>query len=168
MATKLLLIEDVLGLGRRGDLVTAKAGYVRNYLVPKKLAILADKKALGMQARLQEERLKKAVADKKDAELLAEKLKGKSITSFVKVDHDGHMYGSVSAADVARLLEEEHGIVVDKHTVQLKHAVKKTGTSPVALRLPEGIMAEITLKVYPEGFVEPEEVAAEEEKTPEA
>jgi len=156
MATKLLLIEDVLGLGRKGDLVQAKPGYVRNFLVPQKLAVIADKRALGMQLRLQEERQKKAVEDRREAELQAALLKDKSITTFVKVAHDGHMYGSVSATDVADLLLAQHGISLDKHAVQLKHAVKKTGVSEVTLKLPEGITVLITLKVYPEGYVETE------------
>src|SRR5689334_17894347 len=99
MANKLLLMKDVEELGRSGDVVSVKPGYARNYLLPQGFAVLADKKALKMQARLQEERRKKAVEDKKEAEELAQAIDGVTLTTIVKVDHEGHMYGSVSAHD---------------------------------------------------------------------
>lgn len=162
MATKLLLIQDAKHLGRKGDVVSVKAGYARNWLIPTKTAVPADKRTLRMQARLQEERMQKAIADKSEAETLAAHLEGKIIKTEVKVDHDGHMYGSVSAADVVRLLEEQHGIQFDKHAVQLKHAVKTMGVSPITLKLPEGVTAAITLKVIAEGAEEQEEASTEE------
>ena len=104
MANKLLLLEDVEALGRSGDIVGVKPGYARNFLLPQGLAIIADKRALRMQARLQEERRNRAIVDRKESEELAAKLEGQNLTTIVKVDHDGHMYGSVNVADVADLL----------------------------------------------------------------
>lgn len=164
MATKLLLIEDVEHLGRSGDIVSVKPGFARNKLIPGKSAVLADKSSLRMQARLQEERLKKAVEDKKDAELLAERLNGKIITTTVKVDHDGHMYGSVSANDVVHLIQEQLSIELQKRYVQLPHAIKKTGAVEILLKLPEGITSKVTLKVVAEGAEE----EAEEQEAPAA
>ena len=154
MATKLLLIKDVHGLGRTGDIVSAKPGYVRNFLLPQGLALIADKKTLGMQARLQAERQKKAAQDKKEAESAAEQLKEKCVTAFVKTDHEGHLYGSVSAADVVRLLQEQHAISVAKQAVQLKHPIKTLGVTTVSLKLPEGIIAQVDVKVLAEGTTE--------------
>lgn len=163
MATKLLLIQDAKHLGRKGDVVSVKAGYARNWLIPTKTAVIADKKTLKLQARLQEERKQKAIADKAEAEALSSDISGKIIKTEVKVDHDGHMYGSVSAADIVRLLEEQHNVQLDKHAVQLKQAVKSTGTHQITLKLPEGVTAAITLKVIAEGSEEQEEVASTEE-----
>lgn len=150
MATKLLLIEDVEDLGRSGDIVNVKPGFWRNFLSPNKLAVIADKNALRRQDRLKEERQKKAIEDKKDAEVTAEKLAGLSVSIIVKVDHDGHMYGSVSALDIANLIQEQKGIQLEKRSIQLKHPIKETGDHTITLKLKEGITATINLKISSE------------------
>src|ERR1700722_6063765 len=113
MRNQLLLIEDVEDLGRSGDVVSVKPGYCRNFLLPQKKAVVADKFTLRMQARLKEERAKRAESDRKDAEEVSRKIEGMVLAIEVKVDPDGHMYGSVSAMDIVRLLEKE-GIVIEK------------------------------------------------------
>lgn len=150
MATKLLLIQDVEDLGRSGDLVNVKPGYARNFLIPQQLAVVADKRTLKMQARLQEERKQKAIQDRADSESLAQKIEGIIISTNVKVDHDGHMYGSVSQADIIRLLNEQHGVELEKKNIALKHPIKEVGDVNVVIKLKEGISANVTLKVIPE------------------
>ena len=103
-----------------------------------------------MQAHLQEERQKKAVEDKKESEELAQKLEGLTVSTIVKVDHDGHMYGSVTQSDVVDLMQEQHSITVEKKCVPLKHSIKETGVYELDLKLKEGITAKVTLKVIPE------------------
>jgi len=152
--TKLLLIEDVEGLGRSGDIVAVRPGFARNFLLPQQMALLADKSALRMQARLQEERRKKAIHDKKEADELAIQIEGKVLTKIVKVDHDGHMYGSVSAVDVVHLFEEQANLSVEKRCLQLKHALKETGVFPLQVKLKEDVTASFTLKIVPEGSEE--------------
>lgn len=158
--TKLLLMEDVEHLGRRGDLVTVKPGYARNFLVPRSLAVVADKHTLTKQARLQEERKLKASEDRKDAEQVASRLVSTVLTIEVKVDHEGHMYGSVSAADIARLLEEQANIVLDKRAIALAHAIKTTGVHTVEFKLKEGIQAQAILKIVAEGAIDQVEAPA--------
>lgn len=149
MANQLLLIEDVEDLGRSGDVVSVKPGYARNFLLPQKKAVIADNFTLRLQARLQEERLKKAAVDKKEAEALAEKVQGSTLTVIVKVDPDGHMYGSVSTTDIARLFEKD-GIPMDRRNVLLMHPIKQLGIYPVQLKLKEGVPAQITVEVISE------------------
>ncbi len=156
MATKLLLVEDVDNLGRSGDIVSVKPGYARNKLIPSRAAVFADKKALRMQARLQEERRNKAIADKRDAELLAEKINGQIVTTTVKVDHEGHMYGSVAVSDILHLVQEQLSITLEKRYLHLPHPIKKTGLTEITLKLPEGIGARLLVKVLAEGAVEEE------------
>lgn len=151
MATKLLLIEDVEHLGRSGDIVSVKPGYARNRLIPMGSAVLADKNAIRRQARLQEERLKKAAEDKRQAEAIAKEIEGKTVTTVVKVDHDGHMYGSVSVADIVHLIEQQLSTALEKRWVQLKQPIKKTGLFNVLLKLPEGVVAACHVKVVAEG-----------------
>lgn len=150
MATKLLLVDDVDDLGRSGDIVSVKPGYARNFLLPRGNAIVADKRALRMQARLQEERKQRAIVDKQEAEALAAKFEGVSLSTTVKVDHEGHMYGSVTLADVAHLLQEQASIQLDKKLIQLKHALKETGVHTINVKLKEGVAASFKLKVVPE------------------
>ena len=150
MATKLLLIEDVADLGRKGEIVSVKSGFAYNYLLPQKFALLADKNALRKQVRLQAERQAKADLDRKESETIAQQLKGETVETTVKVDHEGHMYGSVSALDIVHLIKLKTGIDLDKKMVQLKHAIKETGVLTLPIRLKEGVEIEINLKVIPE------------------
>lgn len=165
MATKLLLIEDVEELGRSGDIVNVRPGYARNYLLPRGFGVVADKRALRMQARLQEERLKKAAIDKAESESAASAIEGITLMTIVKVDHDGHMYGSVSAHDIADLLLAQANIGVEKRSIALKHAIKETGVHQIPVKLKEGVKATFTLKVIPEGQVDIESAPTEAEKT---
>lgn len=165
MATQLLLIEDVEDLGRSGDIVSVKPGFARNYLLPKGLGVFADKNALRVQAKLQEERLKKAAEDRKEAEAQAAVIEGVTLTKIVKVDHDGHMYGSVSILDVIHLLEEEKKTGIEKKSILLKHPIKTTGIHNIQIRLKEGVEASFILKVISEEQVlqaEEQEVVSEE------
>lgn len=150
MATKLLLVDDVFKLGRKGEIVSVKPGYARNFLIPQGKALIADKRTVRMQERLEEERQKQAVIDKKDSEEFAKKLEGVSIEIIVKVDPEGHMYGSVTVLDIVKHLEEQKGIVLDKHWVQLAHPIKEIGVSTVELKLKEDVPAEFKVKVVPE------------------
>jgi large subunit ribosomal protein L9 len=159
MAAKLLLMEDVEDLGRSGDVVSVKPGFARNFLLPRGLAVVADKGALRMQARLQEAREKKAAEDKAEAENTAAQIEGVTLSTVVKVDHEGHMYGSVSAHDVAELLQAQANIAVEKRTIVLKHPIKTLGVHKIAVKLKEGVFAYITLKVMSEEGQEAEEAA---------
>lgn len=165
MANKLLLLEDVDGLGRKGDIVGARPGFARNFLLPQGFAIIADKSALRMQARLQEERQQKAIVDKKQSDEMAARIEGLTCTTVVKVDHDGHMYGSVSAVDIMHLLNENAGVTVEKREIQLTHPIKETGVYTIKLKLKEGVMANFELKVVPE---EVPGGTVEKEKAPES
>ena len=153
-ATKLLLLEDVEDLGRSGEIVSVKPGYARNKLLPSRVAVLADKKALRMQARLQEERAKKAIQDKADAEKLKAKIDElETLTKVVKVDQEGNMYGSVSANDIVHLLEEQAGMHIEKRTVQLKHPLKQIGSYTIHLKLNEGVTADLKVNIEAEQAV---------------
>lgn len=147
MKNQLLLIEDVDNLGRSGDVVSVKPGYARNFLVPQKKAVVADKYTMRLQIKLREERAKKAVVDKAEAEVQAEHINGMVLTIEVKVDPEGHMYGSVTALDIIRLFEEQHKIVLEKRNVVLLQPIKTLGSRELHLKLKEGVPAAFTLNV---------------------
>ncbi|MGE0199171.1 MAG: 50S ribosomal protein L9 [Simkaniaceae bacterium] len=143
---QLLLLEDVTNLGRKGDLTIAKPGFVRNFLLPQKKAVIADKRTIRMQERLQEERAKQAAQDKKDAEVLADKLKDLTLSMTVKTDSQGHLYGSVAAIDIVKVLAGE-GYEIDRKNVVLAKSIKIVGLYEVQLRLKENVPATFKLKV---------------------
>jgi len=137
-AVQLLLVDDVDDLGRRGEVVRVRPGYARNFLVPRGYGVVANRYTLRMQARLQEERAKQAQVDKARAEELATRVRGMKLETEVKVDPEGHMYGSVSAAEIVEILAAE-GIEVERKWVGIVHPIKKTGTHEIPLKLKEGV-----------------------------
>lgn len=151
MRNQLLLLEDVEDLGRSGDLVTVKPGFARNFLVPQKKAVVAEKYTLRLQAKLQEQRAQRAESDRQEAEGQAQQIEGKVLMIEVKVDPDGHMYGSVAAVDIVRLFEVE-GIKLEKRNVVLAAPIKTLGEHSISLKLKEGVPARVTLKVVCEGY----------------
>lgn len=147
--TKLLLMHDVEDLGRSGEVVDVKRGYARNYILPKGYGVIADKQTLKMQERLKAEREKQAAVDKKDSEALAARIEGLTLSTVVKVDQEGHMFGSVSQLDIIKLLEEKE-INITKKMVLLPHPIKTTGVHQVELRLKEDVPSSLNLKVIPD------------------
>ena len=147
MAQKILLLEDVEHVGRKGDVSGVKPGYAYNYLIPHGLALVANKAALRRQARLKEERLKQAEVEKVEALELSSKVNGESLEISVKVDAEGHLYGSVSALDIIQHFHTKTGIELDKKSLQLKHPFKDIGVFEIPLRFKEGVTASITLKI---------------------
>lgn len=154
MKQQLLLLQDVEALGKKGEIVTAKPGYVRNFLLPKGLAVIASPNTLRKQERLRAERAKQAVIDRKESEELASQVEGTSLEIRVKVDPEGHMYGSVSAADIAQLFQEK-GLPIEKKSVLVTKPIKETGVHKISLRLKEGITVIFQLSIVPEGYVAP-------------
>ena len=147
---ELLLLKDVEQLGRSGDIVHVKPGYAWNYLIPTGKAVFPDKRTLRNQARLREEREKQANLDRKEAELVASKLVDVSLEISVKVDPDGHMYGSVKPQDIVHLLQEKEQINLDRRNI-LTPTIKELGTYTISLALKESVPAQFTLHVVKEG-----------------
>jgi large subunit ribosomal protein L9 len=149
MKQNLLLVSDVEDLGKIGEVVTVKSGYARNYLLPKKKAIIADKHTLLMQKKLKEERSKQAITDKSDSQELAKIIEKLTLSINVKVDPEGKLYGSVGVTDIIDLLKKE-GIEVSKKNVLLKKPIKETGVTNIELKLKEDVIASFSLKIIPE------------------
>ena len=171
MKPQYLLLEDVEGLGRTGDLVMAKPGFVRNYLLPQQKALRADKRTLRMQSRLQEQRAEQAKIDLEISKKISNQVKNIVLETEVKIDPEGNMYGSVGPADISELLAAK-GIDVDKRFVRLHAPFKEVGIHTVNLKLKEGIDAFVKLKIRGEGMTDADLQAtvepAKAEKAPEA
>lgn len=150
MKQQLLLLQDVDSLGKKGEIVTARPGYVRNFLLPQNLAVVASPNTLKKQERLKSERAKQAEVDTREAQILAKQIETAVLEIRVKVDPEGHMYGSVSALDIAKLFQDQ-GLAVERKYIQVTRPIKETGSHKISLKLKEGIPVVCTLSIIPEG-----------------
>jgi large subunit ribosomal protein L9 len=151
MKQQLLLLEDVEALGKKGELVSAKPGYVRNFLLPKRLAVIASPNTLRKQERLRSERAKQAIVDRQESEELAKQIETIPLEIKVKVDPEGHMYGSVSASDIAQIFQER-GLPVERKNVMLNKPIKETGVKEISIKLKEGVNIVTKVTIIPEGI----------------
>jgi large subunit ribosomal protein L9 len=147
---KVILIDEIRGLGSRGDVVTVKDGYARNFLLPKQLAREATP---GNLKTIEQERKKWALlADKEKivAQKAAESVKGMKIVVRKRVGDHGNLFGSVTTNDIADALTAK-GIEIDKRRIELAHPIKSIGTHDVEVRLHREVAAHIQVEVVPEG-----------------
>lgn len=156
---KVILTDEIRGLGTRGDVVSVKDGYARNYLIPKNLAREAT---AGNLKSIEQERKKWALLaqqEKQVAEKAATAVKGVKITIQKRVGEAGQLFGSVTANEIADALEAK-GIAVDKRRIELAHAIKTIGTHEVDVRLHREVTAHVQVEVVPMGVERLEEAPA--------
>jgi len=149
-STNVLLREDIEHLGTRGDIVKVKAGYARNYLLPRKLAVQAT---ISNVKQIENERaalLRKAAGERATAEGQAEQLKKLTLTFERKVGEHGLLYGSVTSMDVVEALKEK-GFEIDRRKINMRDAIKETGDYTVPVRLHKDVSVEIPVVVSAEG-----------------
>lgn len=161
--TTILLREDVENLGGRGELVKVKAGYARNYLLPKGIAMLATK---GNIRQVEVERaalLKKAATERATAEAQAEQMKDLAFTFERKAGETGTLFGSVTSMDIADALQKK-GYEIDRRKIALKDAIKETGEYIVNVRLHREVILELPVSVKAEGHIEEKVEEKTEEK----
>ena len=157
---KVILIDEIRGLGTRGDVVNVKDGYARNYLLPKNLAREATP---GNLKSIEQERKKWALLasqEKDKAQKAAESVKGTKITVTKRVGEAGQLFGSVTANEIADALAAK-GIDVDKRRIELAHPIKTLGTHDVEVRLHREVSAQIQVEVVAQGVEKYEEPATE-------
>ena len=146
---KIILKEDVIGLGYEDEVLTVKDGYGRNFLIPTGKAILSTDAALKVLEEELKQRAHKLAKIKADAEALAEKLNGTTVTIATKASEKGKVFGSVTSLQIAEALEKQ-GLTVDKRTIALKEPLKELGAAKVAIKLHREVSAEITVEVVAE------------------
>lgn len=150
--TKILLREDVDNLGARGETVRVRAGYARNYLLPRKLAVEAT---AGNVKQIERERavlLKKEAGERATADAQAEQMSSLVLNFERKSGEQGALYGSVTSMDIAEALKDK-GYEIDRHRIHLREPLKRTGDFTVPLRLHREVTVDLQVKVSPEGQV---------------
>jgi len=146
---KVILIDEIRGLGGRGDVVQVKDGYARNFLFPKSLAREAT---AGNLKAVEHERKKWALltqAEKDVAQKSAEQVKGMKITIRKKIGENGHLFGSVTTSEIAEALNAK-GIDVDRRRIELANPIKSAGVHEVDVRLHREVSAKIEVEVVNE------------------
>ena len=163
---KVILTEEIRGLGTRGEVVTVKDGYARNYLFPKNLASEAT---AGNLKKIEHQRRKWALLaqeEKNAAQKAADSVKGVKVVVQKRVGEHGQLFGSVTANEIADALEAK-GVNVDKRRIELAHPIKTIGMHDVEVRLHKDVSAQIQVEVQPIGVEKleeaPEEAPAEKQ-----
>ncbi len=144
---KVILTADVKGHGKKGEMVNASDGYARNYLLPKGLAIVADKGAMTELASKQSAAAYHKEQEKMQAQALAEQLNEAVVTFTAKAGEGGKLFGSITAKDVAEQLKMQCHLVVDKKKIQLPEGIKTLGVTEVVIKVYPEITAKIKVKV---------------------
>jgi large subunit ribosomal protein L9 len=162
--TNILLREDIENLGGRGEVVKVRAGYARNYLLPRGLALLATKGNLKQVEAERTALLKKAATEKATAELQADQMKEIALEFVRKAGEEGTLFGSVTSMDIAEALKEK-GYEIDRKRITLKDAIKITGEYSVPVKLHREVILNVPVKVSAEGAVAEPQVEAKEEVT---
>lgn len=165
---EVILREDVAGLGIIGDVVKVKPGYARNFLLPRGLAVMADRRNLG-----QLEHQKRIIAAKKarergDIEGRAKQIQGLVVETEVRAGKGGRLFGSVTNLDVKKLLDDK-GFDIDRRRIELKDPIKTVGEFAVLVKVGQDVTAAVTVVVKPlGGQLEDKSVDGESVPTPPA
>jgi large subunit ribosomal protein L9 len=146
---KILLREDVDNLGGRGEIVRVKAGYARNFLLPRRLAVEATPSNVKQIERERAALLKRAAQEKATAELQAGQLQNLHLVFKRRVGEQGALYGSVTSMDIAEALQQK-GYEIDRRRIILPEPIKTTGDFKVRVRLHRDVTAEIPITVADE------------------
>ena len=147
---KVILLQDVKSLGKKGEIVNVNDGYARNFILPKNLGVEATGKNLN-DLKLQKNNEKKVAQENLDAakKLAAELAEGK-VELAIKVGEGGRAFGSVSSKEIAAAVKEQMNLEVDKKKIQLKEAIKSLGTHIVSVKLHPEVTAELKVVVKEE------------------
>ncbi len=143
---KVVLLADVKGLGKKGELCNASDGYARNFLFPKKLAVEADSSALNELKNREEAAAHHKKEEIDAAKATAEKLNGKTVVIKAKAGSNGRLFGSVTSKEIAATISSDLGITVDRKKMTVAD-IKNFGDYTAEIKLYQGITAKLTVSV---------------------
>jgi large subunit ribosomal protein L9 len=164
--TKLILTENVPGLGAEADLVKVRRGYARNYLLPRGKASEVTLGALRQLDALKRKRAEREARELNEAEEMARRIGKARLVFSLETGETGKAFGSVTAQDIVNRLKNELGAEIDRHKIVLERPIKDTGEHEVAIRLHHDVTAQLVFQVKSAEEPKPEPVnaAAEEPK----
>lgn len=147
---KVILTQDVKGVGKKDQILEVNDGYARNFLIPKKLGVQASSANLALLKSKQDSRDFKKQEEKKEAEQIKEKLEKIRLDIKVKSGENGRIFGGVTSKEISDVLKDKYSINIDKKKIELKETIKIVGITTVDIKLFEGIIGKVKVNVIPE------------------
>ncbi len=144
---KVVLLEDVMNVGKAGDIVDVKDGYGRNFLIKNKKGLPGTKENIAEAERQQELKRQKQAEEKQAAIDLAKKIDETTLKIMEKAGEDGKLFGSVTSKDIAEALEKDKGLKVDKRKVALDSPIRNVGRIEVKIKTYAGVEGHLTVVV---------------------
>ncbi len=144
---KVILLQDIKGVGKKDQIINANDGYARNYLFPKKLAVEANAGNLGNLKAKQESNQYRKDVEKEEATKLANKLKDITLVLKVKAGENGKIFGGVTSKEISENLKAQYKIEIDKKKIILSETIKVLGTTVVDIKLYEGIIGKLKVQI---------------------
>ena len=143
---EIILLEDVKGVGKRGDKLKVANGYARNFMIPNKLAVASTDSGAAIFAEAERQRNRRETKSRREAEDAAKKYANVSVHISVEVGEEDRLFGSVTSADIAESLREQ-GIEVDKRKILLEEPLRQLGVYTVPIKLFQDVEAKIKVWV---------------------
>lgn len=144
---KVILLQDIKGVGKKDQIINANDGYARNYLFPKKLAVEANAGNLGNLKAKQESNQYRKDVEKEEATKLANKIKDLTLVIKVKAGENGKIFGGVTSKEIAENLKKQYQIEVDKKKIILAETIKNLGMLTVEIKLYEGVIGKLKVQI---------------------
>lgn len=144
---KVILKQDVKGVGKKDQIINVSDGYVRNFLFPKNMAVEANNENMSKLRAKQESNAFKKQQEKEEAQKIADKISKIILKVPVKAGGNGKIFGGVSTKEISDLLEKNYKIKVDKKKIELKETIKELGARNVNIKLYEGVIANLKIDV---------------------
>ncbi|MBQ9268760.1 MAG: 50S ribosomal protein L9 [Oscillospiraceae bacterium] len=144
---KVILLQDIRGKGKKGQMIEASDGYARNYLLPRKMAIEATADNINTMKMNDKAKAEQAAREKAQAQEFAEKLKEITVEIHAKAGSGGRLFGAITSAEVSDALKQQHGITIDKKKIVQDEPIKSFGTFSMKAKLGYEITATISVHV---------------------
>src|SRR5438093_3335560 len=141
---EVLLVKDVQGVGRAGQTKKVADGYARNFLLPRRLALIATQGAMKQADALKQAAVKREAATHEDARALAALIEKSRLNFKMKAGESDRLFGAITANDIAEALQREHHITVDKRKIELEHPIRVLGEHRVEIKLHPEVSAPVT------------------------
>lgn len=147
---KVILKENIKGVGKKDQVINASDGYARNFLLPRGLAVEADAGNMSKLKAKQDSNAYRKSQEKEEAEKIADKLSKILVKINVKAGANGKIFGGVSSKEIAENLEKQYNIKVDKKKIDLKETIKTLGTFTIDIKLFEGVIGKVKVDIIAE------------------
>lgn len=147
---KVILLDNIKGVGKKDEIINASDGYARNFLFPKKLAVEANNENLSkLKSKKQSEQYKKDV-DKANAEKIAKQLNDITLSIKVKAGENGKIFGGVTSKEISEELNKQYKLEIDKKKIVLNENIKNIGSFDISIKLYEGVTGRLKVKTVTE------------------